>query len=48
MNYSRSPIPQVDEKKKYYTARDVNKDDRASQLQHTTCQPVKQIINAVD
>ena len=36
VNNSRSPIPQVEEKKKQYTARDVNMDDWARKLHRIT------------
>ena len=48
VNDSYSPIPQVQYKKKRYTARDIKWADRASRFQHITGQPIKQILHAVD
>ena len=48
VNDSRSPIPQVEEKKKQYTACDVKRDGHARRLQHITGQSVKWILHAVD
>ena len=45
---SRSPIPQVEEKKKQFTARDVESYGCARWFQHITSQPVKLILHAVD
>ena len=47
-NDSRSSIPQVEEEKKKYTDRDVNRDDHARRFQHTTSQPIKWILHTVD
>ena len=47
-NNSRSSIPQVEEEKKKYTDRDVNRDDHARRFQHITSQPIKWILHAVD
>ena len=46
VNDSRSPIPQVEEKKKLYTDHYVKKDDPARQLHHITGQPTKRILHA--
>ena len=48
VNDSRSPIPQVQEKKKWYTARDVKRYDHVRRLHHTTGQLINRILNAVD
>ena len=40
VNYSRSPIPQVEEKKKQYNACDVKRYDCARLFQHIVGQPV--------
>ena len=48
VNDSLSPIPQVDEKKKRYTAHDLKRTDRARWLQNIIGQPIKRILNAVD
>ena len=48
VNCSRSSIPQVEEKKKQYTARNVKRYDRKRWLQNITGQPVKWILHAVD
>ena len=41
-------IPQVQDKKKGYTVRDIRKAYRARQFQHITGQPIKRILHAVD
>ena len=41
VNNSHSPIPQVQDKKKRYTACDIKRADRARQLQNITGQPIK-------
>ena len=48
VKYSHSPIPQVQDKKERYTARDIKRADRARQFQHITGHPIKQILHAVD
>ena len=48
VNDSCYPIPQVEEKKKQYTARNVKRADSARWLQNITGQPVKWILHAVD
>ena len=48
VKYSHYPIPKVEENKKQYTTRDVNRADRARQFQHITGKPVKRILHAVD
>ena len=48
VNDSNSPIPQVQDKKERYTARDIKCADRARQFQHITGQPIKLILHAVD
>ena len=48
VNNLLSPIPKVEGKKKQYTARDINRDDRSSQLQYITSQPVNKILYAFD
>ena len=48
VNYSYFPIPQLEEKKKQYTVRDVKRDDIARRLQHITVQPTNRILHAVD
>ena len=48
VSYSLSPIPQVEEQKKWYTVFDVNIANRESQFQNITGQPVNQILHAVD
>ena len=45
---SRSPILQVEEKKKRYTSCDVKRADSARQFQHITSQPINRILHAVD
>ena len=48
VNNSWSPIPQVEENKKHYTYRDVNRDYQPRQFQHITGQSVNQTLHAVD
>ena len=48
VNDSRSPIPQAEENKKQYTARDVKRADCGRRFQKINGQPVKQILNAFD
>ena len=47
VKYSRSPIPQVGENKKQYTARNVKRADMARKLHHIYRQPVEQILLAI-
>ena len=48
MNDFHYPIPQVQDKKDRYTARDIKCADCARQFQHITSQPMKRILHAVD
>ena len=48
VNDSRSPIPQVQDKKERYTDRDIKRADSSSRFQRITGQPIKQILHAVD
>ena len=48
VNDSRSPIPQVEEKKKQYTSRDLKRADHSKRFLYITVQPINQIIHAVD
>ena len=48
VNNSQSPIQQVQDKKKGYTARDIKRADRARKFQHITGQLIKQILHSVD
>ena len=48
VNDSRSPIPQVQDKKEIYTARNIKRADRARRFQHITGQPINRILHAVD
>ena len=48
VNNSHYFIKKAEEKKKQYTARDVKITDYERLFQHTTSQPVKQILHAVD
>ena len=48
LNKSWSPIPQGEERRKQYTAHDVNRDDCAKLFQYINSQPVNQILHAVD
>ena len=41
VNDSHYPIPQVRDKKKRYTARDIKWADRSIRFQHITGQPIK-------
>ena len=47
-NDSHYPIPQVQDKKKIYSARDIKRADRAKKLQHITGQSINPILHAVD
>ena len=48
LNKSWYPIPQAKERRKQYTAHDVNRDDCAKLFQNIASQPVKQILHTVD
>ena len=48
VNNSHSPIPQVKEKKKHYTTRDIKRYDNVRRFQHITGRPVKWILHAVE
>ena len=48
VNDSHSPIPQVQDKKERYTARDIKRADCARLFQHITGQPIKLILHTVD
>ena len=48
VNDSQSPIPQVKEKKKWYTARNIKSAYFERQLQHITGQPINWILYAVN
>ena len=48
VNDSHSLIPQVEGKKKQYTSRDLNMDDRARLFQNITSQQMKWILLSVD
>ena len=48
VNNSNPPIPQVQDKKERYTARDIKRADRARRFQHITCQLMNRILHAVD
>ena len=48
VNGSHSHIPQVQDKKKGYTARDIKWADRSSQFHHITGKPIKQILHTVN
>ena len=48
VNDSHSPIPQVQDKKERYNARDIKRADCARRFQHITSQPIKRILHAVD
>ena len=48
VNDSHLPIPQVQDKNKRYTTRDIKWDDRARLFQHITGQPIKLIFHALD
>ena len=48
VNDSHYPIPQLEENKKLYTARDINRVDCARKLQNITVQPIKQTLHSVD
>ena len=48
VNDKHSPIPQIQDKKKGYTALDIKMADSARRLQHITGQPIKLILHAVD
>ena len=47
VNNSHSPVPQVQDKKKRYTARDIKWTDCVRKFQHITGQPIKWILHAV-
>ena len=47
-NDSHYPIPQVQEKKERYTARNIKRADRVRQFQDITGQPINLILHAVD
>ena len=48
VNDSHSPIPQVQDKKERYTARDIKRADRARRFKNITGQKIKLILHAVD
>ena len=48
VNGSRSPTPQVEENKKQYTARHVNRDDYTRKFLNITDQPLRKILHVVD
>ena len=48
VNDLHSPIPQVQDKKKIYTAHNIRRAYSARQFQHITVQPMKRILHAVD
>ena len=48
VNDSHSPIPQVQDKKERYTARDIKRADCARRFNHITSQRIKRILNVVD
>ena len=48
VNDSHSPIPQVQDKKGRYTARNIKRADCVRRFQHITGQPIKWILHAVD
>ena len=48
VNYSRSSIPQVEDKTKGYTSRDIKRDNRARRFQNITGQPINKIQHAFD
>ena len=48
VNDLHSQIPQVQDKEKGYTARDIKRADRASQFQHITGQTIKKILHVFD
>ena len=48
LNDSCSPISQVEEKKKQYTACDVNRADHKRRFHHIIDQSAKQILHEVD
>ena len=48
VNNPHTPIPQVEESKKRYTARDTKRACCVRQFQHITGQPIKKILHAVD
>ena len=48
VNDSHSPVPQVDEKNKQYTACDVKMYGHARRFRYITIQPVKKILHAVN
>ena len=48
VNDSNYPIPQVQDKKKGYTAPNIKRVDCARRFQHITDQPIKRILHAVN
>ena len=48
VNESQFPIPQMEEKKKRYSAHDVNRAYCARKFRHTTVKPIKIILHAVE
>ena len=48
VNDSYSPIPQVQDKKKRYTTRDIKRADRERQFQNITGRPINQILHAAN
>ena len=48
VNESHCPIPQVQDKKKRYTSRDVKLADHERQFQNINRQPIKRILHAVN
>ena len=48
VNNYRSPISQVEENKKQYTTRDVNRADHKRLFHHITNQSVNQVLHVVD
>ena len=48
VNDLHSPIPQVQEKKERYTARNIKRADFARRFQHITGHPIKKILHEVD
>ena len=48
VNDPHPPIPQVEEKNKQYTTRDVKRTDSVRRFQNITGQPVNLILHAVD
>ena len=48
LNDSHYPIPQLKNKKKEYTARDIKRYDCTRQFRHITGQPINQILHKID